>query len=119
MSETQPPRAPGWRLAAGIAVLACLAFFAVRLAPYYIRNYELQQYVEDVTRRVENREKADDLLRTWVVEKAADLELPVKAENVQVKRPAGALRIDVRYVVRVDLPVYTVDLHFYPGAGAR
>ena len=119
MTETKPPRAPRWRLAAGIGVLACLGFFAARLAPYYIRNYELQQYVEGVTQRVENREKADDLLRTWVVEKAARLELPVKAENVQVKRSGEALRIDVRYVVRVDLPVYTVDLHFYPSAGVR
>ncbi len=91
----------------------------MRLAPYYVRNYQLQQYVEAVTQRVENREKADDLLRTWVVEKAANLQLPVKAENVQVKRSGEALRIDVRYVVRVDLPVYTVDLHFYPGAGVR
>ena len=33
--------------------------------------------------------------------------------------PPEGLRIDVRYVVRVDLPVYTVDLHFHPGAGAR
>ncbi len=119
MTETQTPRAPRWRLAAGIGVLACLAFFAVRLAPFYIHNYQLQQYVEGVTQRVENREKADDLLRTWIVEKAADLQLPVKAENVHVKRSGEGLRIDVRYVVRVDLPVYTVDLHFYPSAGAR
>jgi hypothetical protein len=119
VTETPPPRAARWRLAAGIGVLACLGFFAARLAPYYIRNYEFQQYVEGVTQRVENREKSDDLLRTWMVEKAASLELPVKAENVQVKRSGEALRIDVRYVVRVDLPVYTVDLHFYPGAGVR
>lgn len=119
MSDTHPPRAPRWRLAAGIGVLACLGFFTVRLAPYYLRNYELQEYVEGVTQRVENREKADDLLRTWVVEKAASLELPVKADDVQVKRSGEGLRIDVRYVVRVDLPVYTVDLHFYPGAGVR
>jgi hypothetical protein len=29
------------------------------------------------------------------------------------------MRIDVRYQVRVDLPGYTVNLHFYPGAGSR
>jgi hypothetical protein len=28
-------------------------------------------------------------------------------------------RIDVRYNARVDLPLYTVDLHFYPGAGSK
>jgi len=25
----------------------------------------------------------------------------------------------VRYSVRVNLPLYTVDLHFYPGAGSQ
>jgi len=29
------------------------------------------------------------------------------------------MRIDVRYFVRVNLPAYTVDLHFYPGAGSK
>jgi hypothetical protein len=29
------------------------------------------------------------------------------------------VHIEVRYAVRVDLPFYTVDLHFYPGAGSR
>ena len=35
-----------------------------------------------------------------------------------VPLPKGT-RIDVRYVARVDLPLYTVDLHFYPGAGSK
>jgi len=38
---------------------------------------------------------------------------------VQIVRSQGGLRIDVRYFVRVTLPGYTVDLHFYPGAGSR
>ncbi|MFB3826387.1 MAG: hypothetical protein ACE15B_06440 [Bryobacteraceae bacterium] len=112
-------KAPAWRLGAAAAVLAALIFFAARLAPIYYRNYQLQRHVENITQRVENFTKSDDLLRTWVVEKAADLDLPVRANNVQIRRSPESLRIDVRYVVRVELPVYTVDLHFYPGAGAR
>jgi hypothetical protein len=110
---------PRWRVAAGLAVLGVLLYFAVLLAPLYVRNYELQQYVSEITRRVENTQKSDDLLRTWVVEEAAALALPVKANNVHIKRSPAGLRIDVRYVVRVGLPVYTVDLHFRPGAGVR
>ena len=108
-----------WRIAAGIGVLVLLIFFAVRIAPIYLASYRLQSYVEEITQRAGNQTRSDDLLRTWVVEKAAVLELPVRAQDVQVKRSADGVRIDVRYVVRVDLPVYSVDLHFYPGAGAR
>ncbi len=107
------------RQAAGVAVLAILAILGARLIPIYIHNQELQQFVEDVTHRPAAPATSDEVLRAWVLEKAADLDLPVVADNVRIARPAGAVRMDVRYVVRVNLPLYTVDLHFYPGAGSR
>jgi hypothetical protein len=51
-----------------------------------------------------------------VLEKAASLGLPVKAGDVHIRREGEAMRIEVRYIVRVDFPLYTVDLHFYPGS---
>ncbi len=107
------------RQAAGVAVLAILVFLGVRLIPIYIHNQELQQFVEDVTHRAAAPTSSDDVLRSWVLSRAADLELPVVAGNVQIQRTAESVRIDVRYVVHVNLPLYTVDLHFYPGAGSR
>lgn len=107
------------RQAAGVAVLAILVFLGVRLVPIYLHNQELQQFVEDVTHRAATPTTSDDVLRSWVLAKAADLDLPVVADNVHIERKAGIVRMDVRYVVRVNLPLYTVDLHFYPGAGSR
>ncbi len=54
-------------------------------------------------------------LRATVVDKANALNLPVKADNVHIDHLPEGIRIDVRYFVRVSLPGYTVDLHFYPG----
>jgi hypothetical protein len=56
------------------------------------------------------------VLREWLVEKASALELPVKADEVHIQRSPDGLRIGVRYVVRVNFPGYTVDLHFHPSA---
>jgi hypothetical protein len=106
------------RQAAGVAVLAILAFLGIRLIPIYYHNQELQQFVEDVTRRAA-APTTDDVLRSWILDKAGELELPVVADNVRIQRTSDRVHIDVRYVVRVDLPLYTVDLHFYPGAGSR
>ena len=108
-----------WRIVAGAAVLVVLGLIGAQLIPLYLRNLELQRFVEETTQRVEIETKSDDLLRTWVLEKAQSLSLPVKADNVQVHRSNQGVRIDVRYIVHVDLPLYTVDLHFYPGAGSR
>ena len=54
-----------------------------------------------------------------MVAKANALNLPVTDDNVHIEHLPEGLRIDVRYFVRVTLPGYTVDLHFYPGAGSR
>jgi len=107
------------RIAAAILILIILAFMGARLLPLYLENMRLQSYVEGITRDAENRTRPDDALRVAVLEKAAFLGLPVKAENVLIKRLNDSVRIDVRYIVHVDFPMYTVDLHFYPGAGSR
>lgn len=112
-------RVSGWRIAAAVLILAGLLAFLAMFAPIYFRNLELQSYVSGLTRTAENEQKSDDLLRTWVLDKAHELNLPVAADNVHISRSTEGLHIDVRYFVRVDLPGYTVDLHFYPGAGSR
>lgn len=112
-------RVPRWRIAAAVAVLAALAMFGAMFAPIYFRNLELQDFVAGIAQHAENQTKSDDLLRTWVLDKAHQLDLPVKEDNVHIVRSPEGMRIDVRYFVRVDLPGYTVDLHFYPGAGSR
>ena len=112
-------RVPRWRIVLAGVILAGLAGFLVLFAPIYLRNLRLQSYVSALTQNVENAKRSDDLLRTQVLDKAQELDLPVAADNVHIRRSADRLNIDVRYFVRVDLPGYTVDLHFYPGAGSR
>jgi hypothetical protein len=106
-----------WRLAAGVLILVGLVAFGAILIPLYYRNYQFQQYVSAAAQRVENRTTSDDALREWLLDKADSLRLPVKAGDVHIDRPADGLRIEVKYAVRVDLPGYTVNLHFDPRAG--
>jgi hypothetical protein len=112
-------RLPRWRIVAAAAVLVALLAFTAMFAPIYYRNLELQNFVSGMSQRVENQTNSDDVLRTWVLDKAHQLDLPVKEDNVHIIRSKEGVRIDVRYFVRVDLPGYTVDLHFYPGAGSQ
>ena len=110
---------PRWRIAAAVLVLAALLGFGAMFAPIYAGNLKLQTYVEEITHRVDSQNQPDDALRQNVLNKAHELDLPVKADNVHILRSPDKLRVDVRYFVRVTLPGYTVDLHFYPGAGSR
>jgi hypothetical protein len=106
-------------MAAAAVVLAALVAFTAMFAPIYFRNLELQNFVSEVAQRVGIQTNSDGVLRTWVLDKAHELDLPIAEDNVQVIRSREGVRIEVRYFVRVSVPGYTVDLHFYPGAGSR
>lgn len=102
-----------WRVAAGVGVLVVLVLIAFALVPAYLQNIQLQRYLDGAV----ERNSSPDALVADVVNKAAQLGLPVRAGDVKVTRAGSALRVDIIYIIRVDLPLYTVDLHFHPSAG--
>jgi hypothetical protein len=112
-------KVPPWRIAAAIAVLAALLGFGVLFLPIYAANLRLQSYVAETTQTAAEGRQTDDQLRAKVTAKANELNLPVKEDNVHIEHRPEGIRISVRYFVRVSLPGYTVDLHFYPGAGSH
>jgi hypothetical protein len=90
-------------MVAAAAVLAALAIFGAMFAPIYFRSLQLQSFVVTVPQRAGNQ-ASDDLVRTWVLNEAYRLGLPVKADGVQILRsPDGRVeRVEVRYFVRME-----------------
>lgn len=102
-----------WRMVAGVGVLVILIAMSVALVPAYYRNMEFQRYLDGAV----ERNQSPDALVADIVSQAAQLGLPVRAGDVHVTRTGNGLRVDIVYIIRVDLPLYTVDLHFHPAAG--
>jgi hypothetical protein len=116
------PRSGGvasWRVVLGIAVLTALVAFTALLSGPYYRNWKLQRYLEETAFSAEAKSSSGDLVGAAVADQAARLGLPVRTEQIRVTRSDGGLYIEARYFVRVDLLLYTVDLHFRPSAGVR
>ena len=105
-----------WRIAAGVAVLVVFALIAILLAPPYYHDWQLQRYLVALVHDRATVNRPPDLIRALVVDKAAALGLPVRTPDVHVTRSNGNVKIEALYIVHIDLPVYTVDLHFRPGA---
>jgi hypothetical protein len=97
-------------------VLLFMVVFAVRLLPAYFLNLEFQRALAEIVARPETATTLDDILRAEVINRAARLGLPVKLEDIGVTRADRRIEIEVLYVVPVELPLYTVDLHFRPRA---
>lgn len=105
-----------WRVAAGLAMLAGMLVVGLFLIPPYVENWKLQRYINDLAQDPGTVQKPPDVIRANIVEKAASLGLPVHTDDVRVTKTGDAYKIDVLYVVHVDLSGYTVDLHFRPAA---
>jgi hypothetical protein len=90
---------------------------AVPLLPPYLENWKLQQYLNELMDDPATAGKSPETIRANIVNEAGALGLPVHADDVRVKRSDKAFKVEVLYVVHVDLAAYAVDLHFRPAAG--
>jgi hypothetical protein len=61
----------------------------------------------------------EEAIRAEVAKRAARLGLPLTPSQIRVEKDGSRVRVEAMYVVRVDLPLYSVDLHFRPAADAR
>ena len=111
------PAARVLRPIAGVAVLVLLAALAIVLIPPYVENFKLQSFLNELIEDPATASLPPQIIRERVATRAAALGLPVHSEDVQVKPVHNAIRIDVLYVVHVDVASYSVDLHFRPAAG--
>ncbi len=99
------------------ALLAVFLYVVSSLAPSFFADFQLTRYLEKITGSPQIHTQAPAAIRDQVVERARQLHLPVKAGDVQVEVSGGSARVSVRYLVPVNLPGYTVKLHFAPSAG--
>ena len=104
------------RVLAGLGVLTLLVAAGFVLLPSYVDNFEFQRDLDAIASDPGNLQRSPDIVRVKVVESAARRGLPVSQEQVRIAPGERRTRIEVRYFVRIDLPVYTVDLHFRPSA---
>jgi hypothetical protein len=106
------------RVIAGAAVLLILVVVGVFLIPPYAANWRLQSYINDLAEDPSTIRKPAEAVRTEVLNAAAGLGLPLHSEDVRVGMTQGIVKIDVLYIVHVDLAGYSIDLHFRPAAGS-
>jgi hypothetical protein len=105
------------RLIAGAAVLAVLVVIAVLLMQPYAANWRLESYLNDFADDAAASHKPVEAVHSEVLNAAATLGLPVTSDDVHVTATGSGVRIDVLYIVHVNLAGYTIDLHFRPQAG--
>ncbi len=104
------------KLFTGLFIIGLALYLCVELVPPYYSNYEFQSSIQDEALLSANNMKSEDDIREAVYKRAHELNLPVTRETIKVHRDgfngSGSVSIDVPYVVHLDMPGYSTDLHF-------
>jgi hypothetical protein len=99
---------------AGLLLVAAGFYLAWVLLPPWFANYQLQDAFDNEARLDSyNPFKTDADIKSSLAKAAQDLDIPLKAEDVQVNRDGPNLTLSASYTVHVELPGYAFDWNFH------
>lgn len=102
----------------GLAVVAAVVMFVIGVAPPYFNNYQFKDDVLQEARFANSSipPKTDEDIRSNLMRKAKEYEIPIKPEQIQITRQSGDVLISIPYVVDVKFVTgQTYRLEFNPG----
>ena len=97
-------------LLVALILVGAVIFAAVKFVPVYISFYDLKDMVRGEATRATL--KTDDQILKALLEKGAQLDLPITKKNVQMSRTQSKFRIKVQFEVPIDLAVTTYIFKF-------
>ncbi len=94
-----------------LAVLAVVVYLGFKVLPVMVHAYSFRDFMEQEARFAALQQK-DETVRKRVLAKARELDLPVNARGIKVKRSRTHFDIQVKYTVPIETPVYTYQWAF-------
>lgn len=108
----------------GFLVLAAVVVGLFQVAPPMLANYSFQDDLKTVALLDSaSLQKTDEDVRTDVLRKAREHDLPISEKQVIVQRintpGLSAVYVAADYSVTISLPGYSFDMHFNPNSGNK
>ena len=95
-----------------LIVLATGIFLAVKIVPVRINAYEFKDAIREECRHAAIH-RDDAKVAERIMEKAAELEIPLSRKNLQVNRTRSEMIITASYEQPIDLKVYKYVYKFH------
>jgi hypothetical protein len=106
-----------FRLLLTLCVIGFGLYAAWQILPAYLGKYQFEEAMDDTARTMTVRSnKTEDAIRNGLYEKARDLEIPIRPEDIKIQKTGDDVMISADYTVHVDLPFYPLDLNFHPSS---
>ena len=96
-----------WLLALGLAVL-----IAWKAIPVKLQSTELYDYMDELA-KFSAAQLPPDQLKKRILERAAQLQIQIRKEDIRVERNGDRIYMEVRYTIPVEYPGYTYQWNFH------
>ena len=91
-----------------LAVVGIAIFLGIKIIPVRIAAYEFKDFVQEEAQAGSLR-KTDAIVVQRILEKAEELEIPLKKQDLKVRRTQSEMIITAKYVQPIDLKVKTYE----------
>lgn len=95
----------------GFLVAVIIAVIAIKVVPVMVQVGEFDKEVKAMADRANRLEYDDKRIRKNLLEKAEDLDLPVNAKSIWIKRSSTRIKVRVTYDYPIEFPGYTYVWH--------
>ncbi len=103
-----------------IFVVVALAYVAFKVVPPYFNNYQFQDAIESEARLAANNPfRTEQDIRETIAKRAAELDVPLTVDQINVMRSGAEVEIWAKYTIHVELPGYPLDLKFAPATKGK
>lgn len=95
-----------------LVILLAVAFVAYKMVPVKVKAAEFRQELVDEAKSGSLR--TDKQIQQNLLAKAAELKLPLKEQDLRIKRSQASITIEADFVVPIEFPGYTYMWEFHP-----
>lgn len=95
-----------------LLIVGFLGLAGYRFVPAQVAAMELEDYMEELALRQDTSRKPDDFFIKQIKGRADELRLPVKEEEIKVRKTAKRVVMDVKFTVVIDLIVFEYPREF-------
>jgi hypothetical protein len=96
----------------GLGLVVVAIYLLWKVMPAYYTNFEYQDFVESQARIESYSTHTEPEIAEVFAKKAAELDIPLTANQIHVQHIGTQLTISAEYDVHIDVPIHPFDLHF-------
>jgi hypothetical protein len=88
-----------------------VALFAIKVAPVMLRIGDFEKVIRDNADRGNRLEYTDKVITKNILGEAEDLDIPLTADKINIKRGGGRIVVTVEFTKPIEFPGYTYYYH--------